>query len=439
LALRQGNSDPFATFPVAISSKINAFMTYTRELYLPGILRDALNREAVIDVESHEWADCVSALQDSVTAYAYLARIAAAMTPFDQKTKKSNFGTQLLVFKSKGTGLLRKRIESGEIDHMTVVAMSCYHLAAVHAHEYTAARSHARALVQIFQRGDVPTDHMILHRTIAQDGQMATTTLERPAVDVEGWVSETMIQHFASVLNTLPPFMSLEASSKDLDASIENTRLRDVLGRLRQCLVLSMLMEQDPMYATFEYKHYVRYVVNSSCMTLVNHYLDSRDHLDVDQKPRASPARAHHHVQAYASLATILWLRKASGASEVGLAGTPPLFDANALLMRRLNQALEESKWMAAEDCRYANVRLWALYVGAYQEQVDVADAGARRSAKGDWFNVELALLAKQMGLVSWERVREPLLGFLHADHLMPHGSEWFMHTIEASVVDAVF
>jgi hypothetical protein len=414
-------------------------MTYTRELYLPGILRDALNREAVIEVESQEWADCVSALQDSVTAYAHLSRVAAAMTPFDQKTQRSNFGTQLLVFKSKGTGLLRQRIESGEIDDRTVLAMSCYHLAAVHAHEYTAARSHARALIQIFQRGDVPTDYMILHRTIAQDGQMATATLERPALDLEGWVSETMTQHFTPILNTLPPFMSLEASSKDLDVSIEDARLRDVLGRLRQGLVLSMLMEQDPAYATFEHKHYIRYVVNSSCMTLVNHYLDSRAHLDLDQNHRASAARGYHHVQAYASLATILWLRKATGASEVGLAGAPPLFDANALLMRRLKQALEESQWMVAEDCRYANVRLWALYVGAYQEQVDVADTGEQRGAKGDFFNVELALLAKQMRLVSWEQVRQPLLGFLHADHLLPHGSEWFMHTMEANVVDPVF
>jgi hypothetical protein len=155
--------------------------------------------------------------------------------------------------------------------------------------------------------------------------------------------------------------------------------------------------------------------------------------------PLGRSKRGQELEQAYASLATILWLRKATGASEVGLAGAPPLFDANALLMRRLKQALEESKCMVAEDCRYANVRLRALYVGAYQEQVGVADTGEQRSAKEDSFNVELALLAKQMRLVSWEQVREPHLGFLHADHLLPHGSEWFMHTMEANVDDPVF
>jgi hypothetical protein len=73
LSLRQGNSDPFDTSPVSISSKINSFMTYTRELYLPALSQDALNLKAV--VRSWDWTESVSFLEDEVTAYAHLAKV----------------------------------------------------------------------------------------------------------------------------------------------------------------------------------------------------------------------------------------------------------------------------------------------------------------------------------------------------------------------------
>jgi hypothetical protein len=72
-SLRQGNSDPFDTSPVSISAKINSFMTYTRELYLPALSQDALNLKAVI--RSWDWTESVSFLEDEVTAYAHLAKV----------------------------------------------------------------------------------------------------------------------------------------------------------------------------------------------------------------------------------------------------------------------------------------------------------------------------------------------------------------------------
>lgn len=409
-------------------------MQYTRELYLPGLVRDALNQDAKVAEESQEWADCVSALEDPVTAYAHLARIAAAMTPFDE-----SFGMQLLIFKSKGTELLRQRIANGEINHKTMLAMSCLHLAANHAREYTAARSHAKALIQLFQRGDVPIDRVLLYRTVAQHGQMVSTTLERPSFDVEGWLAEIMAEEFQPLIDALPPFISFEAVSEGIDASIEDERLRNVLGKLRQGLGLFMVSALDPTYATFDYRQLIRYVVNSSLMIIVNVYLDAKTWLDQSHRTSPRSERGYFHAQAYASLATILWLRKGTGASDVGLAGAPPLFDANPLLMSRLKQVLTESEWMVSDEAqskKYATVRLWAIYVGAYQEHADVVDAGSHRSASGDWFNVELALQAKEMGLVTWEQVREPLLGFMHADMLTPHGSTWFMQTLDANGVN---
>jgi hypothetical protein len=71
---------------------------------------------------------------------------------------------------------------------------------------------------------------------------------------------------------------------------------------------------------------------------------------------------------------------------------------------------------MVSEEADYQcnGIRLWALYVGAFAEQAEVASTGLCDNAAKQWFNTKFAEQAKVMGLVSWQQVRERPLGITH-------------------------
>jgi hypothetical protein len=86
--------------------------------------------------------------------------------------------------------------------------------------------------------------------------------------------------------------------------------------------------------------------------------------------------------------------------------------------INRLKERLTESEWMVSEETHYQcnGIRLWALYVGAFAEQAEVASTGLCDSAAKQWSNSKFAAQAKVTGLVSWHQVRERLRGIIHTD-----------------------
>ena len=187
LSLRQGNSDPFGAFAIPINSRINELMSYTREFYLPALLTDATNPGSVIRPD--DWKECVNLLNDACTAYAHLARVAAFMSEPSRPDKRNKFTREALIFNSKGIVLLRKRIERGVVDYNTLYVISCFLAAEYYCHNFTAARSHARMLGQLFPREDIPVDYNLLNRVLRLDAVLAlthlfsTTTEDLPRID----------------------------------------------------------------------------------------------------------------------------------------------------------------------------------------------------------------------------------------------------------------
>ena len=112
--------------------------------------------------------------------------------------------------------------------------------------------------------------------------------------------------------------------------------------------------------------------------------------------------------------------------------------DATTMFTLTYRENMTKSEWMVSADAKSPcnnnnnNARLWALYVGAYLEQAEVARTGD--SADKEWFNVRLVSYARAMGLLTWEPLRERLLHFLHTDVLQPHGSIWFPRIMDANL-----
>jgi hypothetical protein len=149
-------------------------------------------------------------------------------------------------------------------------------------------------------------------------------------------------------------------------------------------------------------------LVNVSFSRLVDHYVGAK--MFLAPSPDACAENGYYHVQAFAVLATILWLRKVTRADAVKMGDSAVLFDANELLMSRLEDELEESKWMLAEEQerKYIRVRLWAIYVGAFLEQFDVAierRTNPFATASKQYFNVRFAEQARAIGFTTWQQV----------------------------------
>jgi hypothetical protein len=212
LSLRQGNSDPFGAFAIPINSRINELMAYTREFYLPALLTDATNPGSVIRPD--DWKECVNLLNDACLACGHFARVAAFMSEPSRPDKGNKFTREALIFNSKGTKLLRKRIERGVVDHNTLYAISCLLAAEYYSHNFTAARPHARMLGQLFPREDIPVDYNLLNRVLRLDAVLSLTHLIKPSFDVETWVPTVFAHHFQPLLKTFPDSIGLGAMEK---------------------------------------------------------------------------------------------------------------------------------------------------------------------------------------------------------------------------------
>ena len=409
-------------------------MSYTRIYYLPAISTDATNPASLIRPD--DWTECVSLLSDACTAYAHLARVAAFMSQPGRLNKSEELGREALIFTGKGTGLLRKRIEKGVVDHNTLYVMSCFLAAEYYCENFGAAKAHAKMLGQLFPREGITVDHHLLSKILRLDAVLALTNLTRPSFDVEKWVPEVFAPYFKPLLDTLPESISLEAMGKDLDNSVaEDHKLKDIITRLRQALVLYLFSFADPAYAIFEYKFFIRYTVYVSLARLLHHSLDA-ELLRV--KHTLNPTIAGRaQVQAFTSLAAILWVRHvATGDNynadgEVNETVTTEFLDT-------LRARVDVSDWMVSQEMQrsYGNARLWALYVGAYLERAHVARTASCYSDSENWFSLRLADQARAMGLASWDSVRERLLLFLHTDVLQPHGSSWFPRLMQSGLSD---
>jgi hypothetical protein len=132
-------------------------------------------------------------------------------------------------------------------------------------------------------------------------------------------------------------------------------------------------------------------------------------------------------AEAYMSLA-VIHLSRTMGTSPT--VGGVRLYNAEPRILNALKITLEESENLLTghvPSTKFANARLWSLYVGALAEH---AEAQGSDDPSRQWFNKNLARQARSMGVFSWQQVRPILLRFLYTDQSKPNGSEWFFKSI---------
>jgi hypothetical protein len=373
--LREGNSDPFSAFAIPVTPMINLLMSYARDYHLPALNRDFANPGvALVENRTLQWENCVRFLHDKCTAYAYLAQVSAAFPR----------GRSFPNFTAKAIEELRERLARSPDDRKTHHAMVLLLSADVYSGNSVAAKHHGMMLAQLLRGASVP-DTTLIFRALFNDNQGAMLSLGRPSFKVE-WVSRV----FDSVFKYLVE--DLEEISVVMDSSICGMSVCRAFINTRRCLSVFLLGLKDAKYASPAHLFYMRYLVTAAINDLLHCFVDARS-----------------RVEAYASLAGIVFIRTTAGIDRVHVCGDFYLWDVNDMLLERMKVLIEVEG--------YPRVKLWALYVGACVEQ-----------ARGEveWYNMRLAEHARGMGLITWGEVREVLMGFLYTDILKPHGSEWF-------------
>lgn len=196
---------------------------------------------------------------------------------------------------------------------------------------------------------------------------------------------------------------------------------------------------------------------------LINHYVDALARISkntVGREANSSDSTddwiledhstAYAYVRAFTSLAALLLLRCLTRIDNVEITRGVALFSAHPLIMQRLKEVLRagDLHYPADMQGRFADARVYALFVGAWLEQARAAALRAQSTAKESslgsdpgshansvlaeqgWFTSELAEQARNMNLYEWSNVRVVLLSYVYTDLLEPNAARWFPQTM---------
>lgn len=431
--LRRGNSDPFQAFAIPIDALVTHAMSYTKDLYFPGVFKDA-NNPQVRNATDRDYAEVVSFLHDESTAYAHLARIAAAMPKSESNT---SVVSQSLVFRTKGIAALRRRLlnKDNVQDQRTYDSILLLLAAENYDENFEAALFHAGMIAHLLKTSKVAVSEWFVFKVVYNDVQRSCLSLSRTVFDHEVWVPQRFEPLYQRATKPMPDNVMFEACEKEIDDSIVDPVMREMMTHLHHLNSVFRLSYQNQDFANRQTILYMRCRVVVVLGRLVNHYLDSVSVMENGDWRRPDLVRAAR-VEAYTSLSQIFLLRCKGKLDTFHIGDKVAIFSANPRILRRVQELLEQDEWNTEQQ--YARMKLSALFAGAWAEQAKAATTD--KTADSGWFNVRLAAQAARMGLQSWREVRDALLGFSYSDFLEPNGARWFWKTmiIEAGRLDKI-
>jgi hypothetical protein len=412
ISLFQGNSDPFAAYPIKISARVNDILRFYRDIVLPSQYHTTPDGWRTLEAAADDWRDVVRSLHEKGGALGFLARWAQVAS---NTTENPELALQSLKFRSQSTSeLLRKvRQGSGIASRSSYWHIIALYMAEAQAGNADAAWTHAamlsRALRHESEHGHV--DITSLRSFMYNEACACCMFLRKPVLDYDHWISKVFETYWAEGRERLPA-MQLSFPTF-LDPSIEDDFLKNMFIRQREGLAVWRHGSEraeglaPEVFTWWCSSHLVKHT------RLLKYALDC---IDTGKEPKG----AQPHIlekNAYLALTAVYWTRLIAG--DETLLGKE-IFQTKRPL-RRLTQELLEKDRHRIEftgSMQFANARLWALYVGAQAEH----DQDGVRSACDGWFSDEFSLQAARMNLHSWDAVRKILDGFLDCDVVEPHG-----------------
>ena len=415
----EGNSDPFGTQAVAIDPQVNELITFFRDLVIPSIYHTGPDGWMTSKTANVHWQSAVRGLGDEGGALGFLARYAqvAAITHKDKR-----MATQALRYSFKSTSVLRERLE-----HSTVLAHKASPLSQqvywqinmlwgteILIRNFDAAVVHGKMLRALLEKQAKinQLDVTFLRYVLYNDSHLISSFMVRSVFDYDVWIPEQYKVMEGLAMSEMPDFAEVHAEV--IDPSVESDFLRKIFKIRREHVQvwkqrLTSAGISPLMYAWLA-------TVNSINQgQLIKRGLDAMERAVKVSKEDAGRL----WVEAYLSIACLYWIRSIGGSMII--CGVD-IYNSQRPILEKLRTALTRAdETQTAEDqLKYRNARVWALFIGAQAEQ---------SWKQPDWFTDNLALRAREMGLMSWISLKNVLQAFLHNDMLPPHGASWYEKT----------
>ncbi len=446
----EGNSDPFNAYAVKIDPQINEVISFYRDHALPAQYH-VPSQDWVSSTSARlDWSICISTLQHSDLASAFIARAATIASVLNPTLRPLAMRHRLRSVQQLRVKLLNNENHGWTESYLLQIIM--LQKAETVDKNLEGAAAHATVLQHLFQerqRMYGTIDYTLLQYALWSESQVCTIFMSPFTFDVDhnGWVADTMKPLWTAALKELETISEWRAlrdeAEEGLDIGVEGAELRAFFISRRTTLqtwlhfglkglaVSPLIMLWLATTATVQQgrmiKHY-QYAV---------HQTSDASHSDDEDCERQQPDLSYWYTQQHLILAEFIWTHHTS--YKVEISGVD-LFDLRPTLLGKLRAALEHD----LQSSKYQHARLWALFVGAHIEwsssrsrrlrstipphkqtesdQVGDEKHKDQRQCEDQWFQHTFAALARQMNLATWPQVRRIMQGFNHADIIQPLG-----------------
>lgn len=454
-SLGQGAKDPFDSLPIAVIPIINYVISFNRLALTPSPVNSQFEMRRAWKWTSQYDHNTRNALQDETLAYAHLNRLIAVVAFV---ITGEQFQQLALTYKNLAMAKLQNLIMAHKLEttEQACDLIASLYTAEIAAHNFEAATVHGRMLRYMLQPGrPIDISERLARSILWQDVHRASMTLKPTFLD---------LQQYAQ--NYLPRIPSTPVSWGDLMPSRCNPIPCVIDGAMR-CAVLRGIFKETRLYYSVSSILIEQNLPAEDLLSilsirhgimqghLVNNYVRYATNIQTSGLER--DPFSYLHCKAWATLATLLWIRFA-GYYEMQIPPRPPpsrslripavdlpevipafptsrhaMYSAAPGMIMALRRHLEDSKAStpAIIGTPLIRARLWATFVGAAAEQAEEGFDGSEFGGNGNWHNLELIELAFLMGLNTWRDVRPILEGFLYLPNVGLAAAEWFEWYVE--------
>ena len=352
----RGNSDPFKSTPVHVTSRVNDILTFERRSVFPVIQGPGsrLQAQGKGDILPSWSSFATDSMCDDMTALAFLL---APLTLMAQSSSGSTYSKLSLVHRSKGLHAVQEYIRESGPPPLHVIMLHI--VAEIWAENCDEALIHlgmAKAIMESEVREN--PGEIVPYKWISvfqMDIHRATLSLSWTLFPMDGWV--------------LVPFeVPLPIMDVYPDSCLQGT-LRALFVELQQISALYELLAKDPSPRPAAWT-FMRMRTLVLIGRAVNHAVGGRD------------------ISASLALAYVL---KLVSALENILVGTTSIYNAGPQMLGRVKSCLDSV-------VLNPRLRLWVLYVGALS---------------GDkWFTRSFDVQTAMMSIETWETCKDILSRF---------------------------
>lgn len=436
--INKGNSDPFNALAVPINAQENSILSFYRDYMLPTAFHlTHKSKWSLASVRAiADWTICVLGLEGAGTAYAFIGSNASLA---GQCADSAVLHKESLVCRTKSTAALREKLSHISDISRPKLFWHIYMLwtAEIAAENWVAAQLHGKMLKTFVDEylqsgGDLyhnlegmPVSMIeLLFYFLYADFNMSTQRLVPPAFDVYEWLPNTLAAFLAAVQPLLPP-APVPPDSWHLDPTIDSEEMISCISMCRDHFLRIRRRWSDDAperVAKLRYS-WGQVIVAVGMGKLVCRYCRFKELSEL-----ASESSDYNYAQQYLALGAIKWIR--SMQYEARVCGKnvreAKVRDALRPVLEKSEMPKLSSKWH-----EWKNARLWALYVGARDEENNPPLNGL----SDYWFHKQFARQVKDMNLLSWEEIVHVLEGFLFDNSAYQQEGVWFANLMSLSNV----